>query len=865
MITIAAPHGARPGQRIQAALPDGRTIQVAMPAGLLPGQQFQVAVPPMVQQPQSAPPPQQQFAPPPQPQLAPPPQPQFAPPPQPQFAPPPQPQLAPPPQPLAPGPQTLVVRAPPGAMPGSMLQVATPDGRLVQVIVPVGVSPGQSFSASVPPAQPPPALAAAPAPIAAQPHQPAPKFDPMTGAPVPPPGEPARPPPLPMPAPAPAPPGAAKPPPPGVIRVILRVPTAAEPGQRIRADLPDGRVVEVAIPTGCAPGAEFTVHVAAFTSVSRQGVSERTHMNTPRTPAGTAHPNLAVVRPAKVSLIGMVDPEKDQAVRALDMLCKKQAFTDNAAQRVFDLIDADGDGYLTCDEFVGAIAEQEEVRDFIKMSGNKTLGSLLHAKSEAKIRKAFGRMDASKDGRISRDEWGSFVYEMARERVRVMRRQALLSQRCYWGLGLSDAPGAKKPLDPCGLATTLGLPRGYADDLWYYCKNNHPLLAIGLCDADHPVTRKERLVMESVVTTFCFFFAAMNAQQCHEDEETGCRVLWSLVMGGVGVEILYSYMLVLLGCPCLQRERSGHRCECCLDVCEAIGKCMMCPLLCVTLICFIAGLVVIINGSKVEAQPHYFIGWWLAARAWGYCVWILSALARQFNPLAARYPEGLFMKMKPKLTGIGKWSYQRELVLAKVAEKTESERQMLAVGADAAAEAGEPGAAEPGAAEPGAPAPPGEQTDLEEAMAAIAALELHTDEVDDDADAEMLLAIKSEAPGAQANSARDGAADAGDDTAPISPREVAPLLAIAEPDAPADGRPPLARVMSESAASIAAALAEDDAPEPAAAEVVADNGDAEPASMWATFYSYLGGEQGSEQGDAAALPVPPPLGDSSEA
>ena len=97
-------------------------------------------------------------------------------------------------------------------------------------------------------------------------------------------------------------------------------------------------------------------------------------------------------------------------------------------------------------------------------------------------------------------------------------------------------------------------------------------------------------------------------------------------------------------------------------------------------------------------------------------------------------------------------------------------------------------------------APPGEQTDLEEAMAAIAALELHTDEVDDDADAEMLLAIKSEAPGAQANSARDGAADAGDDTAPISPREVAPLLAIAEPDAPADGRPPLARVMSESAA-----------------------------------------------------------------
>ena len=71
--------------------------------------------------------------------------------------------------------------------------------------------------------------------------------------------------------------------------------------------------------------------------------------------------------------------------------------------------------------------------------------------------------------------------------------------------------------------------------------------------------------------------------------------------------------------------------------------------------------------------------------------------------------------------------------------------------------------------------------------------------------------------------------------------------------------------MSESAASIAAALAEDDAPEPAAAEVVADDGDAEPASMWATFYSYLGGEQGSEQGDAAALPVPPPLGDSSEA
>eukprot|EP01046_Picozoa_sp_COSAG06_P039934 COSAG06_NODE_4777_length_3961_cov_8.311823_3_plen_255_part_00 len=110
---------------------------------------------------------------------------------------------APPPQ------QTMMVTVLADSRPGTVLQMQAPDGQPMQVTVPEGVAPGESFPVGLPPAV---AAAAAPAP------------------------------------PAPA---------PGTTLHSIVVPPGTAPGETLQYTGPNGHTMQVVVPPGVLPGQSF--------------------------------------------------------------------------------------------------------------------------------------------------------------------------------------------------------------------------------------------------------------------------------------------------------------------------------------------------------------------------------------------------------------------------------------------------------------------------------------------------------------------------------------------------------------------------------------------------------------------------------
>ena len=114
--------------------------------------------------------------------------------------------------------QVMLVKCPPTGGPGSMLQVTTPQGASVEVVVPVGVQPGAEFQVAVPAAQPAP------------PQQ-------LHAAAVP--------------------------------TMQVAVPPGTLPGSTLQVTGPDGCVLQVAVPAGVGPGQSFTFAVPASTNMEQ--------------------------------------------------------------------------------------------------------------------------------------------------------------------------------------------------------------------------------------------------------------------------------------------------------------------------------------------------------------------------------------------------------------------------------------------------------------------------------------------------------------------------------------------------------------------------------------------------------------------
>ena len=81
-------------------------------------------------------------------------------------------------------------------------------------------------------------------------------------------------------------------------------------------------------------------------------------------------------------------------------------------------------------------------------------------------------------------QWMDLIVEVQDTRLKYYRKWQLLKLRAYFGKGM-------EPGQPDGLKMFW---RGWSSDLWYYCKNNHPLFVMILEDKDHPFSKNERMV-----------------------------------------------------------------------------------------------------------------------------------------------------------------------------------------------------------------------------------------------------------------------------------------------------------------------------------------------------------------------------------
>jgi len=185
--------------------------------------------------------------------------------------------------------------------------------------------------------------------------------------------------------------------------------------------------------------------------------------------------------------------------------------------------------------------ELNEILQFIAKPENKPLLEDLPSSArgilvEQLIKQAFPDFDKNKDGSLDKAEWHGFLMSLADCNLSYMHSMALLTWRCFYGLGqpwnckdavhphntkghgfrdtlikdLTAAAGSR--IDKSG--TIVPAPRqvqfgrdpdclpgkwtppGYWQDVYYCFANMHPFLGIFMCDTMHPLSSFERLMIE---------------------------------------------------------------------------------------------------------------------------------------------------------------------------------------------------------------------------------------------------------------------------------------------------------------------------------------------------------------------------------
>ncbi|KAJ1454110.1 hypothetical protein M885DRAFT_522257 [Pelagophyceae sp. CCMP2097] len=330
-----------------------------------------------------------------------------------------------------------------------------------------------------------------------------------------------------------------------------------------------------------------------------------------------------------------------------------EAIDVEAAQRIFDMMDGDGDGTLNISE-IRSGCEIPAVREYIRSTRNVTLKGLL--KGPARQDKCLKALAHDAGGQsVSKDQWLNFVRGAARERVRWMKSEGLRNGRCYWGRGLDGV----KRADCCFAA--CGYPRGFAEDFGFYCRNNHPLLSWCFRDDTHPLSRLESFSAEVVVRSFCLFASVyVDRNRSQRDWYTAeglFKNFWATTLYvTLPVLVLTEVLFYLLACPCVHYERRGRRREkylCCFKgVAECIGHLIVYP-------ATLTGLVVIAwgfykLGEDVSKHKTFAYSFALATVS-SYLFWPLLKLGLQFNLICTDDSccplLGLF--------GFGRWASER--------------------------------------------------------------------------------------------------------------------------------------------------------------------------------------------------------------
>eukprot|EP01062_Namystynia_karyoxenos_P070889 TRINITY_DN66285_c0_g1_i1.p1 TRINITY_DN66285_c0_g1~~TRINITY_DN66285_c0_g1_i1.p1 ORF type:complete len:586 (+),score=212.07 TRINITY_DN66285_c0_g1_i1:81-1760(+) len=263
--------------------------------------------------------------------------------------------------------------------------------------------------------------------------------------------------------------------------------------------------------------------------------------------------------------------------------------------RVFELA-ADGEDRLDRDDLIKGLATPAAV-EFLA-SKESYLRCLRNRPLVEKCWDVFVQGGTTLD----RNDFRQFVTLVEKKILTVLEAAEHIRRRAYWGYGHEDSgytPHAfwdeddfdEQYVAPETFACCcLKLHNGWGEDLWYYLCQNHQLVSLFFSDIDHPLSQRERLVIEAALWGWTVLAAGLHnyvaagawgswlqvagcgqgdaLQYCDDTGivyESGAWPMAVQPLGGwyalffvtIPAMLLYRLLVALHLCPCVFGEHHG--------------------------------------------------------------------------------------------------------------------------------------------------------------------------------------------------------------------------------------------------------------------------------------------------------------------
>eukprot|EP00756_Hemistasia_phaeocysticola_P036328 Hpha_TRINITY_DN16636_c3_g4::TRINITY_DN16636_c3_g4_i1::g.182086::m.182086 len=271
---------------------------------------------------------------------------------------------------------------------------------------------------------------------------------------------------------------------------------------------------------------------------------------------------------------------------------------DHDVDHIYDLIDADGNGKLSKQEFLDALSgvdapeegTGEDVRDFLK-TRQSALRLLLNIDLVSKVWDLF----CGADREVPRDKFPNFILLLKRKALTSLEAAEHMRRRAFWGYGQDKTETPNAFWDESARLQSEGhnyndfkkvgpleFHQGWREDLWYYLCQNHQVFSLYFADVDHPLSEREKIVIEAFLWGFTFMMTgahnwiaagglgdwlavlgcdSQHVETCEDIDAIWQNGSWPLLwrpLGGIyallfvsiPVLFLYRILFVMHLCPC---------------------------------------------------------------------------------------------------------------------------------------------------------------------------------------------------------------------------------------------------------------------------------------------------------------------------
>eukprot|EP00756_Hemistasia_phaeocysticola_P036324 Hpha_TRINITY_DN16636_c3_g10::TRINITY_DN16636_c3_g10_i1::g.182113::m.182113 len=218
--------------------------------------------------------------------------------------------------------------------------------------------------------------------------------------------------------------------------------------------------------------------------------------------------------------------------------------------RIYSVIDKDGNGKLSKSEFLNALAPGHSgpsrwLESFLR-SRQSALRLLLNVPLVSKVWDLF----CGPEREVPREKFPSFIQLLKRKALTSLEAAEHMRGRAFWGYGQDKTPTPFAFWDEydrlqlegyreedqevmreaghtvkqfhldfhyeiktvCGKIKVMAKTpwKGWKEDLWYYLCQNHHLLSLYFSDVDHPMSERERLVIEALLWGYTFLMTTAH-------------------------------------------------------------------------------------------------------------------------------------------------------------------------------------------------------------------------------------------------------------------------------------------------------------------------------------------------------------------